>query len=447
MKKQLIIPLILLILSVSKPAALDLDWLKDFKGENSGHTTCNFLTLPVSPEVLARGAASAPGTMDATDLILFTANSALSDRSKFVISHLEYLMGLRKEYAGALFPIREAGTLGFYTQVFTPGKIEYARDIDEQPSKPSLVEMSLGVSFARALLNNSLNMGISLYYIESKLDKIAGRAMAGSADLLFIPTPWISSRLYFSNIGTTISYGTTDESLPAQAGFSVLLHPIPSFLPFTSKFNLDIGGGVRKMADEPVIAGVSTEIQAGSYFKIFCGYEHTYGRDPTFEGFGFGAGFHKEMYGIEAGWKKYSKEFGPVWSASIKIQLQEKKERTAEEYYLIAENFYRNNRKYLSSLYAVRALKLDPNSWKAHALLARIRSDELRNKKIEISLIYTGSTKDQFLPPPYPGTPGGLARQSSAITTLRNQFPVSFSIQSGNLITSNSHPLKVQLAD
>lgn len=446
MIRQSSITLFLIILINFRLSAFDFDWLTDSRGKNSGHTTCNFLTLPLSSVTLARGLASSPGAMDATDLPLFSANSALSNRNKFALHHLQWLMGLKKEYTGALFPIEDIGTFGCYAQVFSPGKFENARDIDEQPSKPSMLELALGTTYARAFLDQRVNLGVSAAYIESRLDHEAGRALAGSIDLLVTPVKMFSTRLYLANFGTGVSYGTISEPLPLQGGLSLLVHPLPSYFPITSRFDFDLGIGVRKIADEPVTAGISTEIKAGQIFRFFSGYEFTYGVKPSISGFGIGAGFHHRIYGFEAAWKNLSKELGPVWSATVKIQMEEKKKRTAEDYYKVAEKFYRLKRFILCKNYALKALRMDPNLWKAHALLNRIRSERLRNDKQEISIVYSGNLKNQFLMPPYPGSLGGIARHGTVFENLRSQFPVIFTIQAGNIISADANPLQTRLA-
>ncbi len=446
MIRQSSITLFLIILINFRLSAFDFNWFTDYRGKNSGHTTCNFLTLPISSATLARGLASSPGAMDATDLPLFSANSALSNQNRFALHHLQWLMGLKKEYTGALFPIEDVGTFGCYAQIFSAGKFENARDIDEQPSKPTMIELALGTSYARAFLDQRVSLGVSAAYIESRLDHEAGRALAGSIDLLVTPVKPFSARLYLANFGTDVSYGTTSEPLPLQGGLSLLVHPLPSYFPITSRFDFDLGIGVRKIADEPVVTGISTEIKAGQYFRFFTGYEFTYGVKQSISGLGLGAGFHHSIYGAEVAWKRLSKELGPVWSATAKIQMEEKKKRTAEDYYKVAENFYRSKRFILCKNYALKALRMDPNLWKAHALLNRLKSQRLRNEKQEISIVYSGNLKNQFLPPPYPGSLGGIARHGTIIQNLRSQFPVIFTVEAGNIISATANPLQTRVA-
>src|SRR5512133_2379494 len=139
--------------------AIEPDWFTDVRGSNSGHTTCQFLTLPHSAVSLATGLAASGGNRDATDIPFFTANTALADRYRFSITHLEWFMGLRKEYLGAYFPVLDVGTFGVYSQLFTPGPIRHARTIDETPSDPKIYELSIGVTFARQIILNQLSAG------------------------------------------------------------------------------------------------------------------------------------------------------------------------------------------------------------------------------------------------------------------------------------------------
>lgn len=446
MTKNFQFTFLFIFLFFSEVISFDIDWLTDFRGKSSGHTTCNFLTLPVSSNVLARGLASSVGANDATDLVLFSANSALSKRNKFAVHHLQWLMGLKKEYAGAMIPVQDIGTFGFYSQIFSPGNIENARDIDEQPSDPSLIELAIGTTFARAFLKQKISLGIGLSYIESRLDHESARALSGALDFLFKPISQLSSHLYLSNFGTDISYGAHSEPLPLQYGLSVNFYPVPDRIPFTSKFNFNIGIGMRKIADEPVAAGISTGIKAGQYLDFVSGYEFNYGKKPSISGFGIGTGFHYGIYAFEAAWKKVSEDLGSAWSATVKIQLAEKKQRSAEDYYTIAENSYRRKSINRCRLYAKKALQLDPNMWKAYALLNRLHSEELRTNKQEIAIIYTGNLINQFLPPVNAGSLGGIARQASMINILRNQYPVTFTIQSGNMINPTADPLRAKLA-
>ncbi|HEX2958596.1 MAG TPA: hypothetical protein VHO70_17300 [Chitinispirillaceae bacterium] len=422
------------------------DWFGDIKGVNSGHTICNFLTLPVSAQQLASGYASYIGSMDATDLALYPANSALSNRNKFTVTHLEWIMGLRKEYAGALFPIPDIGTIGVYSQIFTPGEFTQARDIDEKESHPQMFDFTGGFSLARSLLNKKIHIGLGISYIESRIDDAAGRAVSFSSNLMFMPLPQFELQLNCAHLGTPLRYNSTIEHLPAQAGISCKVKPLPDYLPLTSYWNFDVGAGVKKIADEPLIAGINTDVLLLNTFHLLTGYDYTCGRKISTEGFGIGAGMQLGMYGFDCAWKNQSKELGSVWAVTLKLQLDEKQPRTAEDYYLAAVKYFNRKNFTLATFYAKKALQLDSSMWKAHSLLLKIKSQYLRDCNLEIGLFYTGNIRGTFTIPFDAQKTGGIARITALLKTLREEYPVLFSIESGNFIPKSSHPIRIKCA-
>lgn len=427
--------------------AIELDWFTDYNGSSGGHTTCSFLNLPLSAATIGRGASSASGNNDATDLPVFTANSAIADRYTFAYTHVAWLMGMHKEYVGALFPFLDVGTLGFFSHVFSPGAIDQARDINEQPSSPSYLEYAVGTSFAHAFFRNKLSAGLAVSFVESRIEELTGRAACAAIDLRYAPIPALSSHLYATSLGSDISYsGATKEPLPAQIGLSLLIQPLPTSLTLKELFDFDIGIGARKIADEPVIAGISTEITTGRYFHLRAGYEYTKGTDPTVQGLSLGAGFFRGAISVDGGWRYYSKVFGPIWSATLRYQREEIIPPTAEDYYNRALKHYNQQRTFLCKLNAHRALQLDPNMWKAHALLSRLTADMLRNKRQEIALIYTGNAQGHFVAPVAEGTLGGFDRQATAIAALRAAFPLSLTIEAGNMLTAKLEPRRRSFA-
>jgi hypothetical protein len=428
---------VLLLFLSAQTFGIDTKWITNLRGDYSGLTACQFLTLPVSAKTLVRGQASSWGSMDATDVSVFIANTALSDRNKFTCTHLEWFMGIRKETLAGIIPLLDIGTVGFYTDFFTPGKIGHAMTIDEEPSKPSYFEYSAGISFARYFAQKRLNAGAGINFIDSHIDKINGRTMSGSLDFLYIPNDNISSHLYISNISPGITYNDFRESLPTQTGLSIRLNP---FLSRLSKSNLTVstGIGIRKIADQPLIAGLSTECTIASLISLRTGYEYTYGKDFSIEGFGAGGGIQLKKFGFDCGWKYQSEILGQAWAASINIQLEEILPKSSEEYYQIALKHYSRNRYSQCIYYAEKALKIDPNMWKAHALMSRAQSDILRSKDLEIGILYSGNNIGAFTTPTTPGKPGGLARQATALKKLQAQFPLNVTINAGNLLARTS---------
>lgn len=431
----------LVVIAACAVSSQHLQWFTDLTGENSGHTVCNFLTLPVSARVLGRGASSSPGGYDALDLPSATAFTALADRYRFAFSHLEWLLGMRKEYLGAIFPVLDVGTFGFYSQLFTPGPITNARDIDEQPSDPSYIEYTAGATFAHSFFRNSLSAGCAVAFVESRIEELTGRTVSGSIDLYYSPLKLISGHLYASSFGKPVSYRDREaEPLPVHVGISTLLRPLFKAGPLKQLIDFDIGIGARKTADEALVAGISSQISVGPYFRFRTGYEYPKGQPASIHGLSAGTGITWNAFTLEGAWRYLSKEFGMVWALSLLYEREELKKRTAEDYFTIAMKHYNKKRYYFCTLNARRALRLDPNMWKAHSLISRVKSDILRGKRREIAVIYTGNAQGHFTVPVEEGVPGGFARQASVIAALRGQFPLSLTVEAGNMIVPDMKP-------
>lgn len=439
---RLIIPLLLLTTHTRSGV---IDWWGDIYGHSTGNTTLAFLTLPASAAQLARGTVSSSGAMDATDLAQFTANSALTERNQFAASHMEWMMGLRTEYAGATLPVLDVGTFGFFFRTLTSGKFKYARTIDETVSDPTFLEYTLGASFARSFLQNKLSLGANLSYIESRLDIDIGRTVGAGVDARYEFLPGLSGRSYILNAGFPIRYAGSDVSnpLPVQYGLIVNYTPIQK----GEFWGVDLGAGLQKTADEPLLMAFSTEVSTGPWLFWRFGYEHMAGQSPDLEGLSAGMGFHVGNYGMDASYKFASEYFGAVWAATIRMQMEELTRKSADDYFAIAEQHFRKKRFHKSEKFALKALKLDPNHWKAQTILSRARSEILRSKHREIALIYTGNLQGQVVPyPPSADALGGLSRQAALVSSLKEAYPVNISIDVGNMVTSSSHPLRARLA-
>ncbi|MBD3315668.1 MAG: PorV/PorQ family protein, partial [Chitinivibrionales bacterium] len=413
----------------------------DFAGANGGQTAYTFLTLPVSARQLSTGLIAWPGVGDASDIPTAPAATAFIDRYRFSVSHLEWLMGLRKEYAGACIPILDVGTVGFYSQVFTYGRFDNARDIDERPSEFKAVDYSLGVSFARPLLHKTLAAGATASYVQSVLAGEPAASISCDLGLLYKPTYWLQGHLYGRHLGTPATYTRAREPQPTEIGLAIHASP------FTTPVSLDdslrdvrrltpeASLGVAKLADGPVKAGIGVELRIVDQFFVRSGYEYRYGQKTSLAGLSAGVGLTLGGYGVDAGWKYQSRDFGSVWSATVRFETEELTPKTAIEYYRIAKRHYDHERNWLAVRFARRALNLNPNLWQAHSLLARIASRRRRRKGIEIGLIYAGNVNGNLAPRQIgQSSIGGIARAATAVQSLRNEYPLCLAVEVGNLM-------------
>jgi nucleotide-binding universal stress UspA family protein len=426
---------------------IDKDWFTDIFGENNAHTTCTFLSLPTSAGAMGTGCIASTGMLDATDVHSFSAATALAENNQFALTHLEWYMGLRNEFAGATFPLFSIGTIGVFSQVFTAGSDQYAFDINERPSDFSIFECAIGGSFARSFFDQSLCAGGSIYYIESRLDDIAGRALALSTDLRYVPYDWLQSTCYVRHLGTPLTYTATSEPLPVQTGVSIGITPLLYHDPeYGPQHTMRVLTGIEKTADEPMTAALGLEWKPYRYVTLCGGYEYPFGTDASIAGASAGIQFRSKKYAVDGAWQFQSPVFGSIWAATLAMEIEPLNPRSAKEYEAFAETSFNQGRYKDCISYAKKALRLDPNLWKAQTLLKKAQSEILRRKRLEIAIMYTGNIQGQFLPPYHPQALGGLARQATAINALRGQFPVALSVAAGNMVTASSHEIKAKIA-
>lgn len=436
------------LLLVAPSARGGFSGFADLRGEDAGQVIYTFLTLPLSASDLGSGCVGAPVVADATAAATAPAATAFFERYQFAATHLEWLMGLRKEHVGACFPLLDVGTLGFCSQLFTLGGIENAKDIDENDVDPKAAEMSVGVSFARQLLPTVLSVGVVVSYVESHLAGDAARSFNAGVDAVFRPFARAEGHLYARHMGPPVRYNSTPEMQPWQTGLTVAFFPLAR--PDTADFrniDLTLGAGVQKGIDGPLRIGASVDVELIRRFHLRTGYEYAPGQDPSAAGLSAGVGLDVKQYGMDAGWRYQSPEFGSVWAVTARYSTREMVPRTAIDYYKLASRFFRKEHYRRCIMYAAKALRLNPNMWRAHALIARAFARIHRAEGNEIVLIYTGNVKGRFTPTRVEGVSmGGLARQLSVINQLREEYPISIAVDAGNLITHNSHPLRVGLA-
>jgi hypothetical protein len=428
-------------------ASSTADWFTDLKGQNTGHTVANFLILPISAGNLAIGELATVGMMDASDIPLRPANTGLFDFQKLAGSHCEWLLDTRSEFAGACFPIIDVGTIGGYFRIFTPGSFSNARDIDQEPSNPSMLEYAVGVSYGHSFFEKTVALGAAVSYVESRLDQTAGRTAIATVDAAIRPSPLVGFHFGIANLGPPITYVDEKEPLPVHVDLSAEFHPLALREDVSDILNLGVGCGVRKISDQAVTVGGGLQVCLFKQFTVRTGYDYAAGSHLSIVGLSAGAGFDVGTYGADFGWKDVSDELGSVWGVTVKMNLKEITPKTAEEYYKAAEKYYTKHNVRLCVYNAKKALKLNPNMWKAHELIAMANDEQRREKNLEVALIYTANTKGQFLPMPLAkGTMGGLARQATVIKQLARQFPTHIIIDGGNIITETMHPLKTKLA-
>jgi hypothetical protein len=252
--------------------------------------------------------------------------------------------------------------------------------------------------------------------------------------------------VYLRNFGTEVTYNDLDETQPLQTGLSLVFLPL-GFVQNRAGISMRVALGAEKKRDAPYRAAAGLEFSPVSPVNFRAGYEYGYGRDLSPGGLSGGLSIDIGKYGIDGGYAYRSEIFGGVWALTVRYKSDEMNLYTAMDYYKVAERFFRKEKYNASIAYAKKAIRLDPNHWQAHSLIARAISAKQKESGLSVALIYTGNNGGAFLPFDVHGVSmGGLARQAAVIARLKKENPVAVTIAAGNMIERLSPPLKAQLS-
>lgn len=446
---KLIFCLILLITYGTASVSDITDGLSDIEGKNGGQAVAKFLTIPISARQLALGGlASTPDDHTATSVYSSPAVSSFFSKYQFIITHQEWTWGLRKEYIGANFPLLDWGTAGISAQMFTLGKFEFARDINENPIDPKFIEFMLTASYGKQIIHERIAIGANISYLESRLDGIAGRAFSSSVDALFNINSIFRTGIYVRNVGTSIKYNSQKENQPFQVGINFRVEPIPQDKKRNHRgTDLKITAGTIKSIDEPLEIAGGIEFKPIKYFALRGGYDYFLGVNKKVAGLSAGLGLDVKNYGIDAGIKFQAKDFAPVWGATIRYSTEEIIPKTAEDYYKVANRFYRRKKYKTTIRYSKKALKLNPNMWKAHSLITNAIAAMHREAGTEIVLIYTANINDQYSSIAANGYQlGGIARHLTKIKEIQDEIETNIIIDGGNFIGAKTSREKAEFS-
>ncbi|MBN1980011.1 MAG: PD40 domain-containing protein [Chitinivibrionales bacterium] len=427
-----------------------IDDFVDVGAGNRARTVFQFLNLPQSASQLARNFIASPYAFNANDVFSAPSATGFLSQYHFSATHLEWLMGLRKEYAGACLTLLDQGTVGFYCQAFTLGSFDYARTFDETVSKPNAVEMSLGVSYGRQVIHKKLSLGVGLSYVESRLEESKAGSFNATIDALYRYNNRFSAHVYGRNIGPEVMYNNTAELQPLQAGvdcrFSTDRRQDTTgkqthALQFAGSF------GLLKQRDAPLQIGLGFDASILKPLILHAGYEYSYLAPVSAEGISTGFSFLVGKMSLDCGWKNQSSLFGSVWSLTVNYATDEMIPRNAWDYYHVANRFYTKKHYNSCISYAMKALKLNPNLWQAHALIADAQSKIYQKQGSEIVMLYTGTTRGHFLPEQVNGMfLGGLAHQAQVVKQQLEQYPYVFAIDCGDNLSPLDSSSKTKAA-
>lgn len=409
----------------------------------------HFLALPASAAVLGRGAVSASGAMDASDVFRFPVNTALVGGGQF------FLGATGRDNAHALFaaatlPIFHGAALGLFTQS-TPSDVLRAPNLLGLSAAKYFPEYNYGFGFSASVNRND-------FWGEEEFFGAIG------ADFRFDPTDFLSWRAYFSGAGMPLGGGDAFNRRLAEQYGVIMNYGL--YLGERGYWKADIGVGGRKTTwDGPFEIGFGAEFTAGGRYIMRLGYEApaenilrvvggigylpkyhlSPNRFAVLSGWGGGLGIRAGDFSADAAYR--IDDGGAVWSVSAAFEVEELKKRSAAENLALASNHYKMERFGKSRLYASRAISGDSAMWEAGALYVKSRAELRRRSGASIALIYGGNSRGTVVPyPPSPDALGGLSRYAALVASLRERYRPNFTVDVGNLIYADKGQLRAEFA-
>jgi len=304
--KNLIIILSIVLLTV---AAVEARTNK-YAGKNSAL----FLDIPVDARGAAMGEASVAITEDVSALWWNPAGLGCVKTPQLLFMHNEYIQDLRQEYGAVAIPIKGKipGVVGFSINYLDYGKLDR---ITITSGNAGTTTGNFDMNAWAATLaysnryNKDLSLGVSVKYIQDKLDTIKGTAWAVDGGLKY----WVRSNLAlgysFSNLGSKIKYENESSDLPLTHRIGLGWHAL------NNKFTAVLDAVYTNRMGWSYNAG-------GEYwiipkFAVRGGY--LTGRD-TKDKYTVGAGFVHKNISLDYSYSPFS-DFGSSHKASINISF------------------------------------------------------------------------------------------------------------------------------
>ncbi|MCL2242359.1 MAG: hypothetical protein FWC04_07530 [Chitinispirillia bacterium] len=389
----------------------------------------SLFSMPVSAAHLGRGTVSSSGSMDASDVYRYTANTALAGGGQFAFGLSGRPDGDGAWYGAAALPLFYTGAAGIFVKSGTAAS------------------GALGFSLANYYEDYRFGIGGHLALLKSGISRSGTNYFwAPGVDLRVDPYDAFSARAYYTSAGLPLTARNSPilSRLPDQYGVIANFRPLSGAQTF---WGADMGIGAQKTGYDPLLLGVSAEIGLGRTLFARAGYETPVNAPAGLGGISAGAGLLIRNAGANFGYRfGETLEGGGTWAFDAKIQIEAIKKRNVDDNLALAWDRYGQNRLKMASLYSSRVLAGDSAHWNAQALRAKAEAGYRRDKGRDVAIIYGGNSRGVVIPyPPDPDALGGISRHAAVVAELRKAWPRHFAIDVGNMMSEHNHELKVEL--
>ena len=179
----------------------------------SGTTAAQFLKIPVGSRAIGMGGACVAAANDATSLYWNPAGlTHIQPTGAVSFVHTNWLAGTNFDFAAAVIRTGSVGTFGFsFTSLSMPDmKVRSELEPEGTGEFFSAMDMSLGLSFARALTDR-FALGLTAKYVRQQIWHMTASTIAFDVGILFkTDFDWLVLGMSISNFGPKLQYAGKD---------------------------------------------------------------------------------------------------------------------------------------------------------------------------------------------------------------------------------------------
>jgi long-subunit fatty acid transport protein len=184
--------------------AVALAWQPAMPQTKVGTTAAPFLGIAIGARALGMGGAFVSVADDATALYWNPAGIARLSHYEVILLHTDWISDLSYDFVGAVFPLKEAGALGFQTALLSMGQMEVTNEIHQDGTGLffDASDLAIGVSYGLSLTDR-FSIGFTGKYIQEKIWHESAQGVALDMGTLYT-TPLYGMRIAMaiSNFGT-----------------------------------------------------------------------------------------------------------------------------------------------------------------------------------------------------------------------------------------------------
>ncbi len=396
----------------------------------TGTSTLKFLSLPVSARSSAMGGHSSTTESEASVLQINPALLGTFNDYSYTISHTEVLGEFRHEYLATTIPTREWGSFGFGANVLLATAFENARDIDEEPSSPTAMDLALGLGYGKNLWENRLAVGGRLDLIRSAIDDVGAYTYAASLSSTFFLAGSVRLAVNMEHLSHGIQYNTATAALePVQKALSIEIGRL------AVKFPLGGHIGLLKNGEGNEIIYGGSEWDLFQLIKLRAGYQYRSlaGHFESNSALTLGFGLSFANTGLDYAFRNYS-PLGQTHQVTVNYSRKGVGPLKDDELLSNAREAYRAGKLKKALGLATSALHRNPNNLSAVALVQQIKQELLRLEGLSISIFYTANNRGTLVPQTVSGqVAGGLARRKTKLFELKDLYPHNLVVDAGDL--------------